>query len=204
MNLDNAVCDNINNSMYAYLKNTMSPEALKAAIALRGIAAKDFYYVGQNWYPVFYGDRYVRFTHRGSIEYITPSYEYGTFDYSPHDLYFSLRTGEPLTPDDIFTENWKEAASWTGYLPDGSVGFTGFTAVREVYLPDVPEIILTLSELTIDENTSGVIAFFDVLYLDPVADSEGNVTQSIILSKSLPRYARARLTVPASYIGWDS
>ncbi len=186
--LSTEVCDKINNAMYTFLKNEMSPDVIKAKIAATGASVQDFYYVNQQWKPTFYGTSFVMFESNGSVEYVNEKFEYGTFDDFRRRVFFSLETGDTLTPAQIFTNGWESAATYRGFNADGTYTELG-KAPEWTVTPDgsetaVERIVVNGIEIGADEN--GV----------------ESLTVSLIETVDA-KLSYITLTVPTTFINWN-
>jgi len=210
LGLDGNVCDNINNAMYAFLKNEMSPLAVEAKIAETGASINSFYYVDMKWIPTFYGTRFVCFTTDGTVEYVNSKYEYATFDDFVRCMYFSLDTGEYLTPDHLFTEGWSDEAVWYGYDADGNKTLLEGGLNDLVQAENEDEAVDEQPENEAETDTALTAVTADIGYPLLVTDVEitsdetlGEIFKVTMKERTDARFDEVTVSVPAKYINWE-
>jgi len=198
--LDNTICDSINNAMYSFFKNEMTPEILTDRIkSISNGGVNGLYYVEQSWIPTFYGNSFVMFSTDGSVEYVNSKFEYNIFTDYTSRIYFSLKTGEPLRPSHIFSEGWDSEAVWRAHNPDGS-----YVQLEEPLPFEVPIENENDDESSEDDSEVQYLTMLRINDIEMLGDENGEEILLITLKETADvKYDHITIAVPSSYINWN-
>ena len=187
--------------MYTFFKNELSPAVIQTKLVPEGVEEGGFYYLGMEWLPTFFGNSFMKFTcEDGIVEYLNSKYEYKTTSDFRKSVYFSLESGDYLTPAHIFNYGWEEESVCRAYNSDGTyVTLETPPASKGIPVDPNADISNTDDTAALEEQLLYSVMGLEILY-----DESGSEVLIITAKEEFyPKYSYITISVPTSFINWN-